>query len=261
MGERDTTAKTNKLLRQDQLSQRGLTQAVHHLPMFNFNFVAAAQELGAAPSARLTGCRCGGGQAGGHWRVSHGDATGLLWMAGHAAPAAPAPRCMCSVMGILVLAFVMVHTPACAACWLKVSRAQSPQLPQAVATPRSTCKSSNDKQPACIALAMSRSETRWQIQTIMEWECNANRSHLQSTEPDFLRSFVSTGRMASHTTGAAAHWRPGVKPPIASASSFAHPLCPPGRVAFPESRCALRCLSECGRIGRVTRSRATARIE
>lgn len=58
-------------------------------------------------------------------------------------------------------------SPACAAWRWKVSRAQSRHLPQDVATDNSSCSASKLAQPSCAARAMSRSEIRWQMQTIM----------------------------------------------------------------------------------------------
>lgn len=61
----------------------------------------------------------------------------------------------------------------------KTAQAHSRQAPQAVATRNSSCRDSKLGQPLAAATAMSRSETRWQTQTIMDTKSNANRSHLQ----------------------------------------------------------------------------------
>ncbi len=73
----------------------------------------------------------------------------------------------------------------------KVCRAQSVQAPQAVATRSSPCSASKLPQPSRASRSMSRSETRWQMQTIMRrsvlnglWKsyCNANRFYLQAVQ-------------------------------------------------------------------------------
>ena len=63
----------------------------------------------------------------------------------------------------------------------KVSRAQSWQRPQAVATRNSSCSSSKEAQPWRTSRSMSRSDTRWQTQTITGASPAVRRSWRRAT--------------------------------------------------------------------------------
>ena len=131
------------LLREDQLSERGQAEPVALRAVDDFDFARRAEQLVAVHDAwrrRLAARRrC--------WRRTRTQ--------GHAA----------------TVDTRIVQRRGAWLAWVqwasKVSRAQSPQAPQLEATRNSSCNSSNEAQPCRAAWAMSRSETRWQTQTIM----------------------------------------------------------------------------------------------
>jgi hypothetical protein len=180
--------------------------------MFDLDFTRGTQQLAAVPAragvacARVAGACADASARGWYCCARHAS----IWRGGHdhAAVAATAAAAVAAAAPARCAGVKRRSTRTGAACewmwewacprpcaWLwpwpesagmsaaapcsswNVACAQLPQAPQPVATPSSNCSSSKLPQPSRTAREMSRSETRWQMQMIMDAETNANRSH------------------------------------------------------------------------------------